>query len=294
MLQFITQQNVLFYAIAVICTWGVVSQIVLRLLYGRLMKDAVRQEMPKGKFLRKVRQRYQSSRRLKREAVNVGVFIRKNLLEFRFLGSSLHGWRRMGGIAMVLCAALGAVGWYLSRPQAMTVGLQQNYILSAAIAELLIVLSYGITDTGFARTCLETVLQDNLENSYTLHAAGPVQSYVPGNDDELFAPDSAGQEQKMTAAEFEAGECETEAQKSDKREGKTVALPIRKKKREKESAASKDKRELKKNLSRLKEGIRETAAASETQKDKDSRILNEMDPDEQERVIREVLKEFLT
>ena len=67
----------------------------------------------------------------------------------------------------------------------------------------------------------------------------------------------------------------------------------------KEGTAQKDKQELKQNLSRLKEGIRETAASSEAasaeaRKEQNTRILKEMDPDEQERVIREVLREFLS
>ena len=78
---------------------------------------------------------------------------------------------------------------------------------------------------------------------------------------------------------------------------KMVTLPGRKKKNGKsgkEGPVQKDKQDLKQNLSRLKEGIRETAASSETRKEQNTRILREMDPDEQERVIREVLREFLS
>lgn len=278
MLQFISQQNMLFYAMAVICAWGVISQIVLRSLYGGLLRDAAHPGTPKGKFTRQLRQRYQSSRRLKQDTMNAAVFIKKNLMEYRFLGTSLHGWKRMGGIAMVLCAALGAVGWYMSRPQAVMEGLQQTYILSAAAAEMLILLSYGLMDTGFARNSLEIVLQDQLENSYALHASGTVQ---------VQAQDSAVSRKSDTFAEPEA------EKESEKGSEKTVALPMRKKKNSKER--QKGKQELKENLSRLKDGIRETAAASaETQKEQNTRILRQMDPDEQERVIREVLKEFLS
>lgn len=282
MLQFITQQNMLFYAMAVVCAWGVISQIVLRTLYGKMQKDAVRPGTPKGKFMKQLRQRYQSSRRMKQDSMNVAVFIQKNLMEYRFLGTSLHGWKRMGGMAMVFCAALGAIGWYLGGPQAAVMNIQQNYILSAALAELLIVLSYGLTDTGFAKNCLEIVLQDNLENSCALHAAGSVPQAALA--DEAFAP-AAGISENEAAASAEKTVSGV----------KKVSLSIgRKKKSEKETGAQKDKRELKQNLSRLKEGIRETAAATEVQKEKNARILKEMDPDEQERVIREVLKEFLS
>ena len=61
-----------------------------------------------------------------------------------------------------------------------------------------------------------------------------------------------------------------------------------------ESKAQKDKRELKQNLARIKEGLDETAADREHSKERNTEILKQMDPAEQERVIREVLKEFLS
>lgn len=283
MLQFITQQNVLFYAMAALCVWGVISQLVLRYLYRGLMRDAVRPGGPKAKFMKQLRQRYQSGRRMRQSALNVPVFIRKNLMEYRFLGASLHGWARMGGAAMVLLALAGAAGFYLSRmPGAAWTQMQQNYILAAAAGEVLVALSYGLSDIGFCRNRLEVVLQDTLENSLTLHASGNEQILTAQQGDEIFAPEAA--------AFAEAGE----DKEKNKTIGKMVSLPGRKKKNGKESASQKDKRELKQGLSRIKEGMRETAAASmESQKEKNARILREMDSAEQERVIREVLKEYL-
>ena len=45
-------------------------------------------------------------------------------------------------------------------------------------------------------------------------------------------------------------------------------------------------------MSRIKEGLSESAASQE--KERNAEILKQMDPKEQERVIREVLKEFLS
>lgn len=317
MFQFITQQNILFYAMAVVCAWGVISQVVLHSLYGRLLKDASRPGTPKGKFMRQLRQRYQSSRRMKQNSMNVSAFIRKNLMEYRFLGASLHGWKRMGGTAMVLTAALGAVGWYLTQPQTLTMNIQQNYIFSAVAAELMIVLAYGLMDNGFAGNRLEVVLQDSLENSLALHASGALQfAPMQQENEEFFAKESSGVVKGASEKEAEMGNAEkgmtgreTAAEEAAMKEaavkeaaagaeksaktGKMVSLPGRKKKNGKDSGTQKDKRELKQNLSKLKEGIRETAASSESRKEQNAKILREMDPDEQERIIREVLKEFL-
>ena len=57
MLQFLSQQTILFYTMALICAWGVISQVVLRLMYGNLLRDVRRQGMAKGKFMKQLRQR---------------------------------------------------------------------------------------------------------------------------------------------------------------------------------------------------------------------------------------------
>ena len=77
--------------------------------------------------------------------------------------------------------------------------------------------------------------------------------------------------------------------------GKMVSMPGRKKKNVKNSKDGiRDKQELKENLGKIREGIRETAAAADTPKEQTAKILRQMDSDEQERVIREVLKELLS
>ena len=94
MLQFLSQQTILFYTMALICAWGVISQVVLRSMYGNLLRDVRRQGMAKGKFMKQLRQRYQNVCRMKQNTVNAfntEAFIRKNLLEYRLFGGSLHG-----------------------------------------------------------------------------------------------------------------------------------------------------------------------------------------------------------
>ena len=72
-------------------------------------------------------------------------------------------------------------------------------------------------------------------------------------------------------------------------------ISIFKKKRSKKGSgktkqSSKEKQMLKENI---KNGLKETAAESEAMSDPNAEILKQMDPQEQERIIREVLKEFL-
>ena len=285
MLQFFSQQTILFYAMMLTCVWGVVSQVVLRAMYGSLLRDVRRQGIPKGKFMKQLRQRYQNICRMKQNAVNpfnTGAFIRKNLLEYRFLGNSFHGWKRMAGMGAVLCAVLGIVGWYGSPVQA-TGGMRQSYLTWTLLAEGVSLLIYGILDNGFARQSLEILLQDDLDNALTLRAAGSVSPAV--------VPVTATETAVRTAEPEVAASVETG------NSGKTVSMPGRKKKNGKNSRemqGQKDRQELKESLGKIREGIKETAASSDVPKEQSTSILRQMDSDEQERVIREVLKELLS
>ena len=74
MLQFLSQQTILFYTMALICAWGVISQVVLRSMYGNLLRDVRRQGMAKGKFMKQLRQRYQNVCRMKQNVPFVRSF----------------------------------------------------------------------------------------------------------------------------------------------------------------------------------------------------------------------------
>ena len=58
-----------------------------------------------------------------------------------------------------------------------------------------------------------------------------------------------------------------------------------------ETKAQREKRELKTNLAKIKDGMRESAADAERERNRE--ILRQMDSQEQERIIRDVLAEFL-
>ena len=58
MLQTVMQQNLLFYGIGILSFFGVISQIWLWMIYGRMTKDMENERAAKGKLIRQIRQRY--------------------------------------------------------------------------------------------------------------------------------------------------------------------------------------------------------------------------------------------
>lgn len=296
MVQFIAEQNVLLYACAAVGLLGVISQVVLFSLYERLLRDMENHAAPKGKFMKQLRQKFSGYQRMNEGMSNVSVFVKKSLMEYRCLGMNLHQWKRMGGTAFVLCIALGIGGYYLTGMQQYTDAIRQNYLWAAAASALLLAGVYGITDVGYKQRYLQTGLENLLCNTgvpRSQQVQSVVQEKVPAQ--EHYRSQESKEEVKpkgVIPREEEVPETPGPLLVS----GKTGSLSRRKRAKMAETQAQKDKRELKENLAKLKEGISETAASGDREKEKErnTEILRQMDPGEQERIIREVLKEFLS
>ena len=229
-------------------------------------------------------------------------------MEYKYMGMTLHTWRRMGAYVLVLCAAIGGTGWYLAGTVQLAEALRQNYLWAILASALLIAGAYGVTDTGYRRKYLETGLRSLFTNSST-QTAQTVNLTEPAVQRENVRQETR---RRRTASEDpgHSGELtvmQVDNRTEDERKGRRqeagkertsfkAAEPQKKKSKIIETKAQRDKRELKANLAKIKEGIAETAAAErqkERSREQNTEILRQMDPTEQERVIREVLKEFL-
>ena len=179
--------------------------------------------------------------------------------------------------------------------------MRQTYLTGTLLMEGIFLLVFGVLDTGFAKQSLEITLQDELDNVLVLHASSGVQaakSSVARQKQPILAEFSKPANQvEMAKCDASSEEVAVSAESEDVSGhfGKMVSMPGRKKKSVKNSKDGiRDKQELKENLGKIREGIRETAAAADTPKEQTAKILRQMDSDEQERVIREVLKELLS
>lgn len=308
MIREILQQNMLFYAMAAIGILGVISQLVLNILYERLIRDAENNGEPKGKFMKRVRQQYVTNNRLNEGLTNVSVFVKRSIYEYRCIGMSLHQWRRLGGTSLILCLGIAAAGYLLSGAQGMAANMAQNYLWAAGASLLLLLGTQAVIDVGYKNKYLHIQLEDYLANSGIGHGyegvdfsegKQEVKNYSSPGELSDSVKEREDEYEKAFGKERRDREKDTERarEKAMERENAKTAAALGIKKRQvrpMESKAQKDKRELKHNLARIKEGLDETAADLEHSKERNTEILKQMDPSEQERVIREVLKEFLS
>lgn len=277
MLQFIMNQNLLLYVCGVACVLGVISQFLLKHLYERLISETQNTGEPKGKFLRQLRQRFQNCIHLNEKVNDISSFTDRSMMDYQFLKMNLHQWQRAGMEALAVCLlSCGAGLWLLYRSGA-DISLQTGYSRAAIGSLLLIGIAYGMTDNRYRHNSLKVRIMDYLQNS------GAIKDYQ-----EVDFTDRMPEGMKEAAAETAASASGSPISIGRKRRHTGAETS--------ETRAQKEKRELKENILKSKAGIQETAAAQESQPEKERKrnILQQMDPKEKEQILREVLMEFLT
>lgn len=330
MLQFIMERNVLLYVLAAACAVGVVSQMILKQVYDRLIRDTRNTGEASGRLLQQLRQRFQYCTHLNEKVGDVQSLVSKSLMEYRFWGRNLHQWKRVGTgcLAISLLCAFGGTMQLVQNGANLVKG--NTYFWMGVLAVALTAAAYGISDTGYREEVLTVGLIDYLENSgairdysgqeeaemygtgreeaygssYTgdTEGATPIVSVAGGRKSKRRArAETAAAAEARGRAEFAATEMRRRAEyaASDGRGRAEMAAASEQHGRAELSAASetraqREKRELKENLSRVRAGMQETAAAAGSDREGRAEILRQMDPKEQERILREVLKEFLS
>ena len=116
MLEFLETGKAL-YVLAAVCGLGLLSRLVARNLYKRLMKETDNMTLTKNRYLRDLKQKTENTYRLNQGIHNSRVYLEKQLTNYRFLGVSLSGWGSLGGQMTILCFLLGGAAsfgayWY--------------------------------------------------------------------------------------------------------------------------------------------------------------------------------------
>ncbi len=281
MLRFIMDRNLLLYVLAAACAVGVISQLILKQLYARLMRSTRNTGEPASGFLQQLRQRFQYCTHLNSKVGNVRALIQRSVMDYRFWKLSLHQWRRIGVQCLVVSLLCSFAGTALIMREGGNFLAGSVYLWMGALAVVLTAAAYGIADTGYAEECLEIRLTDYLENSGAVGGCG-AEDGVPEGSQSGEGAKGRGLIASPAVVPVARG-----------RKGRRKA---RAELAEQTARAQKEKRELKESLARVKAGAQEAAAEKEQESDKErgAELLRQMDAKEQERIVREVLKEFLS
>lgn len=262
MIHTIIESNVLLYVMAAMGALSVLGQLMLNGCYRKLIREIANTQAEKGEFMKKLRYRYQNDRKRSGGNVNIPVFVKQTLMNYRYRKLTFHQWKRgiaglFAGSLLIGAAGIGAAWGNVQLETSIRFLIQEMAAMTGIMAVVVL-----WTDLGYKSGRLQTNLED-----YLCHSG------IGTNLEEVVLEESTVKEKKVPAV-----------------------VGIRKKAEKRaESKAQKEKRELQENLVRMKDAAREVAADDEVsrKKERNREILRQMDAAEQERIIRDVLAEFL-
>lgn len=262
MIQTIIESNALLYVIAAVGILGILCQFAASRRYQRLTREMSDAQTGKKDFMKQLRFKFRTDRKRSSEHMNISVFVRRQICDYRFWHMTLHQWKRLAAgcfIAGMAAAVAGLI--FCIRGEFPDIYIQ-NILWTAAGTAAASVLAVLWTDLPYKESYLQIRLED-----YLWHSG-----------------------EALNFQEAELDEPAAEAEKAKLKVPSVIGMH-RKERRQEETRAQREKRELKSNLAKVKSGMRETAAESERERNRE--LLRQMDAQEQERIIRDVLAEFL-
>lgn len=261
MIRTIIESNALLYACAAVGLLGILCQFLISRRYTKLIREASDTRLEKKDFMKQLRMNYRTERKCSNESVNIPLFVRRQLLDYRFWRLNFHQWKRLAAGFFIVSLMAAAAGLIFCFRGNFSDTYMQNILWTAAGVTAGTALAGLWTDLSYKSLYLEARLED-----YLFHSG-------------------AALDRPETEAE--------NAVVSDKQKKRMPVMIGTRKKAEvrAETNAQREKRELKKSLARIKDGMRESAADAERERNRE--LLRQMDTKEQERIIRDVLAEFL-
>mgnify|MGYP001025950677 FL=1 len=162
MLQLLETGRVL-YALAAFCVLGILTRLVTRHAYKRLLKESKDLSLTKNKSLKELRQRAENTYRINQGLVDSGVWLEHQLYEFHMMGIRLSGWSGMGARWTWLCLLLGGAAAFFS----YWYRLDTYYVVLYGGGAVLMAMLTMLFDGGIAGDLREQLLislQDQIDN----------------------------------------------------------------------------------------------------------------------------------
>ena len=102
------------YALAALCVLGILTRMITRHAYKRLLKESKDLSLTKNKSLKELRQRAENTYRVNQGLVDSGAWLEHQLYEFRTMGIRLSAWSGMSVRWTWLCLLLGGAAAFFS------------------------------------------------------------------------------------------------------------------------------------------------------------------------------------
>ncbi|MCD8084069.1 MAG: hypothetical protein LUE86_11315 [Clostridiales bacterium] len=162
MLQFLESGRAL-YVLTGICLLGILTRLVARHHYKRLLRESANPSLTKHRMLKELLQRAESTYRMNQGLTASGVWLEHQLNELRVMGLSLPAWNGLGFKWTWLCLLAGGAGAFF----AYWYRLDTSYIVLYGGGAILFAMLTMFFDGGSGDILQEQLLaalQDHLDN----------------------------------------------------------------------------------------------------------------------------------
>lgn len=169
------------YALVAICILGLLSRVMARSLYKRLIRETDNMTLTKNRYLRELKQKAENAYRLNQGIQNTEAYLEKQLMNYRFFGLTLNGWGNLSNQFTVLCFLAGGAAAFLSywyRCDNYYIVLYGTVGILAGLFTLFVDCGVNLTERKLQ---LLNALQDYLENSLFHRLSRETASAMEGN-----------------------------------------------------------------------------------------------------------------
>lgn len=164
MLETVIKNNVIFYAMGIVMTVGVLSNLISYVTLRRMVKAASEIGKSNHRLMKLVKAKFEHASMISEKMQNVEAFVNKYIHEYKVFGMALHTWNNTW-VKMVLFLAvfgvLGAVGSY--QLHGMNEAVFQ-YGAWTGIGSLLLFLVHVFTDKKYCIEVTKNYMVEYLEN----------------------------------------------------------------------------------------------------------------------------------
>ena len=290
------------YALAALCVLGILTRMITRHAYKRLLKESKDLSLTKNKSLKELRQRAENTYRVNQGLVDSGAWLEHQLYEFRTMGIRLSAWSGMSVRWTWLCLLLGGAAAFFS----YWYRLDTYYVVLYGGGAVLMAMLTMLFDGGIAGDLKEQLLislQDQIDNvvgpkmarnlsmengrtegmgdrgalrnvSRLVDRAGRMGRVEPEDDEE--------QQTARTAQAASGG------RRENRRNGNRVSAAVKTAAPAPETPAKESIRDA----DFIKRGLEQMAASREENRGSDENWIRDLKPEEVE-LIGDILKQYL-
>lgn len=143
---------------------SIICQIIIGVIYRRLIRETDNMAAAKNKFLRQCKLKFINCYQLSGEVANISVFVDKSMAKISFLGISMTGLHHLAGQFILLSVATAGAGACYEITQGETVGKILPYYVVSFLGLYVYFSISGLVDITGKKERLKINLVDYLEN----------------------------------------------------------------------------------------------------------------------------------